>query len=553
VVLQLGVAVTILAMILDPFSQQLLRIQSSDSSINEYYGKEAYAARTEFYTFGGVLVDDSESNSTHTRCSANLLPDMEMAINLGLSRSMSYIKREPTLTCPVGNCTWPVFETIGVCHRCNDITDTLTRDDDTKVLFGAEDHSQTAWGLPNGHLMSNLDSTDLVSGETPGGQGGYWMTALGTGLPGKTVKMQDVEALIWSASIIEIDGEKMGNATSKSATRWPDTPLKARECGLYYCVKRIEARFENNLMQEHITEATEFSLTPESWTPADGGNFGSVEDLKADIPKAYLPNGELPTDMIYDKYTSCVSRNLPKFENTADKGGPTYSVRRETIMAISEYIQSIWFERDGAKGNETFDIARNISGPWGYLNGFATFGGDEPIDTDDLAITPTLLSRLWKNTRSSGSFEETVGTLAISITNEMRINNHPLETIDEPLPNRTVTGTIHVQTLIYSASWGWIAFHAVILICGAIFCLFTMRLSSIQLDRLDAVPIWKSSALPVLHRGSLAQDILEGTFTLKEMGERAKKEDLLINLVGEKPREDDEEQVDSDALPIQRI
>lgn len=534
--------------------------------MDAYNGREAYAARTEFYTFGGVLPQTADMDNTHTRCNAELLPDMEMAMTLGLSRSMSYIKREATLLCPTGNCTWPVFETIGVCHRCNDVTEDLTREKDLEVIPEADDYSQTAWALPNGHLISNLDGTNFVEGKSPNGDlisdandtyytpGGFWMTAYGTGLPRKTMNLQDVEALIWSISIIEVDSDKLGNGTSQSAMRWPDTPLKATECGLYYCVKRIESRFENNLMWENITEATDFSMTPESWKPAKGdGKYGSLEDLMPGIPEAYLPDGDLPTDMIYDRYTSCISRNLLSFENPTKESGRTYSVRRETVMAISEYIQSNWYEIDEMMSNETFDAARNISGPYGYLNGYAVFEEGERVDPSDLATTSSLLDTLWRNTSNSGGFEETIATLATSMTNEMRINKHPLEKMSEPLRNNTVTGTIHIQAPTYSASWGWIAFHSVVLVSGVIFCLLTIRLSSLQLDSLDTVPIWKSSSLPVLHRGTLAQNVLGGTFTLKEMEDKSKKQDLLITVVDEKPVLDEEVRETESALPIQRI
>lgn len=61
---------------------------------------------------------------------------MPMAIQLGLSRTFSSAQQTASFSCATGNCTWPIFTSIAVCSRCNDVTDHLKKETTTGEGLG---------------------------------------------------------------------------------------------------------------------------------------------------------------------------------------------------------------------------------------------------------------------------------------------------------------------------------------------------------------------------------------------------------------------------------
>lgn len=117
-ILRFGVLIAILAVALDPFSQQLLQLDSKLETFDVHDGRCAYAARTETYSTGALDCDSSAEAKT---CHTTLSMGTSSAISTALTRSLEDLKCVSTLSCPVGNCAWPAFETLGVCHKCHDV------------------------------------------------------------------------------------------------------------------------------------------------------------------------------------------------------------------------------------------------------------------------------------------------------------------------------------------------------------------------------------------------------------------------------------------------
>jgi hypothetical protein len=97
--LRLGVIVIILTVALDPFSQQLVKLEQGVKFVNEYSGAVATSPRTEDYTLGEVDVANV-TNSTENpggrlveTMSARLDPGMEAAILNGLARSTETVQQ----------------------------------------------------------------------------------------------------------------------------------------------------------------------------------------------------------------------------------------------------------------------------------------------------------------------------------------------------------------------------------------------------------------------------------------------------------------------------
>lgn len=73
------------------------------------------------------------------------------------------------------------------------------------------------------------------------------MPSFGTGDPAKTNRMQEINTLIWSMSIIYFEAKR----TDYTRFAWPDMPLRAKECALYYCIKTIESKVDDNVIHDY--------------------------------------------------------------------------------------------------------------------------------------------------------------------------------------------------------------------------------------------------------------------------------------------------------------
>lgn len=115
----LGAFITIAALAVDPFSQQVLQyydcLQVVPRSI-------ASIPKTNRYSVTGM----------HTGAlSASLDGPAQVAIYMGLLNPPSNSSSSISVDCPTGNCTFPAdagatFSTLGMCHSCTDISDTVS-------------------------------------------------------------------------------------------------------------------------------------------------------------------------------------------------------------------------------------------------------------------------------------------------------------------------------------------------------------------------------------------------------------------------------------------
>ncbi|KAL4887793.1 hypothetical protein BDV59DRAFT_196983 [Aspergillus ambiguus] len=97
----LGAFITILALAFDPFIQQILTYPIRNTV--DVTNSSAAAAQQVTYILPDGSVDEPSS----------IVFSAQWADNVG---------DIPTPACPTGNCTWPAFESIGLCRKCEDIT-----------------------------------------------------------------------------------------------------------------------------------------------------------------------------------------------------------------------------------------------------------------------------------------------------------------------------------------------------------------------------------------------------------------------------------------------
>lgn len=504
----------VLAIGLDPFSQQLLQLQPGTLFVKRPLlkpplgnGDGVSTPRATYYWKGEVVTFNNASqyvplDELATKVEAKLELSMQAAILNGLSRLQQSVEQQLAVNCPTGTCTWPQFQTLGVCKRCNDLTSDLKRVDNFGRVYNAiySSHYEnayrkqdgTAFALPNGHFIVNINGCWILDGvctyDSPTiGQTGVTavrMTSFGTSEPRATNTMQDLNTLIWAMSIIHVDTETVqSSGKPEYQYTWPSVPLRATECGLYYCAKTIDSNMTANSIYENITEAT--------------GLKRDTNCSPSDIPTNDETN-----------YWLNAGQNLC-LRSPNDTNEPEYEVKGNTVWALSHYLRQLLSTNITGNSSIVTAISEVLhNGSVGYNGALHTDKGIPPV-----------VSSVWNP--SNVDIPDTFGLLATSITNEFRNND---------FNGDFVNGYQGDATKFYRAAWGWIVLHAVVLVGGALFWLVTLWSSS-NFSR--AVPTWKNSALAVMSQGAVTGELLKGAGLVKEMEDRARKERVKMPLGNE--------------------
>jgi hypothetical protein len=552
--LQFGAILTLIIFALDPFAQQLVQFEdsivfedtrSSNSDKDIPYADQALTSIAKFYAMGSTMVTQStaeDSDLANYTIEAELPVSMQSAILNGLSRSPSEIEKEALVQCPTGNCTWDPFDTVGVCHKCNDITDDLRREEGFgKILialggtqFDGKTIPSTAYVLPNGHFIANIDGCPPYNGES------VWAecddeqplitysdrrstaTTFGTGNPKKTNTMKDVNTLIWSTSIIYPDvgwanksssvlGD-MPDDDSDDVIKWPEVEMKAQECALYYCMKTVRASVEGNQLTEDIQENKTVTLTDYSWERGD--------ERPDAIPENIPPNDEKDS-LEFHKYYSVVDYSDLTF-NTTDVWSAYIS--QDSVKSISAYFQTL-FKGQVTGPNYRKHLEDKLGKDAVGING-ATYGPYDP-ETFAMESTPPAITNMWSWRKNN--MTRVFHGLAASMTNEMRRNYDPEYVSNSEEDGERIQTALGTQwgkagrsTVVYRIQWPWITLHGFMLLTGATFFCATLISDAGSRSRYD-VPLWKSSSLATIRRGFEVGHLLQGAETVDDMDALARK------------------------------
>ncbi|KAF2011399.1 hypothetical protein BU24DRAFT_426477 [Aaosphaeria arxii CBS 175.79] len=117
----LGAAVTLLALALDPFFQQVIDfpqhwVAIDNSTIPRILHLDLPYRRT---YFNGTEMSTKDSDVT------NLLKSFFFDKGTKYTAFGNGTRPEIPVFCPTSNCTWPVYETMAVCSACTDVTELL--------------------------------------------------------------------------------------------------------------------------------------------------------------------------------------------------------------------------------------------------------------------------------------------------------------------------------------------------------------------------------------------------------------------------------------------
>ncbi|KAH6889839.1 hypothetical protein B0T10DRAFT_513043 [Thelonectria olida] len=483
--LRIGLIVSILVLAVDPFAQQLLQFEqrvtyteTENGTVNTVPRAERYSRGTEYSDRSILLLCVSPAIHNRQAIFANADFSMQSAILYGLSQPKTNVMKQLQFNCPSGNCTWASFESLAVCSKCNDLTSSLERFHDAGDLYSSlvADHrlavaelNSTGFRTSNNLWIDNLNGSRYdVGGNTDYSSripGMVLMTAYGTGNTSQTSSMKKLDTLIWSTSIIRV------LAPDNHLTAWPDLPLEATECALYYCINNYTTRVQDGILSEISSQLTA-TRHPQSWVPM---NLDSQV-----LPEPYLSNLEFD-----DNLSGIVRSDL---QLVSPNSHATYNVSQTAVDSISSFFQSTF--TDPARTNTSRGSYS------GRLNAFL-------VNQTGLQYAPAMAQVLWNADDLPATFE----AVAASMSNALRLGDAGgLLQVGQGGRLRT----------FYRVQWGWIVLPAGVALAGGVFLALTML-------RSQARTVWKSSTLALLSRRLMVGLALEGAETLSEMEALAKK------------------------------
>lgn len=406
---------------------------------------------------------------------------MQSAILYGMDQPMENAIQQGSFNCPTGNCTWPPFESLAVCNRCTNVTARL----ESIVPSTEIPNSVTSFRLPNGLYLNNANgweystaNTNVTGGEFPI-DGGIMMTALGTPNAAETISAHDLDTIIWSMSMIRVgpDGPTVA---------WPDLPLTAMECTLFYCVNSYQFEVSNGTLTVASEQITDARRAEDSW--------------KADEAYQNALNESILESIAFQPLSGVVSRTDLMLVSPAS--GSRFNLSQIAIDSISYYYQSTF-----ASSLCDFNISDSKKG---LLNGYY-------LNATEIQYEPSIMQALF----ASQDLNATFTALAASMSNAIRTGAD--ETFDGIF--QVVTGSKGDLTTFYRVVWPWISLHCFIVVTGVVFLLLTIRENK---KHGLSVPMWKSSSLAVLNRGQKVAGILSGMQTVEQMEAMSKASQVIL-------------------------
>ena len=392
---------------------------------------------------------------------------LQAATMFGVSESPDRISQQVNFQCQTSECRYPTFKSLAICSRCANIDSHLekntasTGDQFYSYARGNPaamvEYNQTQYQLPNGLFINNVRDHPL--------EHFVYMTMAGTSHPEKTIAMQDVDALIWSQSVVKVEPPKEGQL-------WPDIPVHATECALYYCVKEYTSEVKNGTLIETSAECTDEKRNPKSW------------ELRSKILNNTGDNGlsdSFVKSLAFDDTQSALRR-------TDLQLGSKYNVSKAAVDSISGFVQS------------SFGPCLNSSGICDFeedpINGYYIASGS--LEEGQQEYEPAAAKVFWETDDLAYVFDNVARSMSNAIRNGA----------DEG-GSAVIPGEVGVTIAVYDVDWRWISLHVSIELGVMLFLALTMWASASRF-RLP-IPVWKSSSLAVLFSGANAREGLNAS------------------------------------------
>lgn len=441
----LGAIVTVLSMALDPFVQQILSYP-----VQQTPGSTTQATMPQALTFA------TNANYTFLEQSYNAaLWNTDFAVNP---------------TCPSGNCTWPEFQSLGFCSKCQDVTDLST-------IYKCD-----KWTEPDVDVQADLtDDQKFQTCQVNSGNGGngtvevgYFTKKNGISIPKEllwmvisTKRVNSSLGVPWPVYIFAHAqfeaGSESDNGSITNITEFVHgIRLKSvEECVLSLCLKTYNVSVTSGTPQVNVTSVDYGERFTSNLSIPDNGEieygYTDIDCWKPTNKSGPFNYVMLPTENWADteQFVFCLRRTLPNATETGYtalsnlySNSPFWGYKSETYMY--NFSTSLW----GRSQDESWSTSAKF---------------------------PAAFVRI---------IDYGLGSLLSDIA--ASLTKYTLQT-----SNTSTRGTVMISQAFVKVSWQWLTFPSALLIAGFIFWVTT-----VLKNRQHRLGLWKSSILPMLYCGA---------------------------------------------------
>lgn len=330
-------------------------------------------------------------------------------------------------SCSTGNCTFPAFSTLAMCHYCSDISDTII-------------HTNTSYRLPSG-LAPPLDNI-----------GSPFSTSI---QEYEYAQVTGFEALVRRNWYLDLDSV---NST--------DHPYAAYNCTLVPCLKTFEANVSNGLYYEQ--EISRQDLYFAGWEVQTGGPW--IYELESRVVDQGITGGPYNASSIAVNSTLVNGNWEPCNPTPMNTTTNTYQINTTTMGIVSDMLDNttstLWYP----------DSCVWVLGPQAgfalgrFLGGF--FDNNSLQVDGDVVHGDIWLMNLFNNgSITLDTVDAFMDGLDWTITAAMRQNSP-----DRP-ELATVTGVAHTLESCLAVQWAWISLPAALLAMEVLFLVAIMAMT----------------------------------------------------------------------------
>jgi hypothetical protein len=492
----IGAAVVLLALAMDPFAQQLL----------------TYPVRVTFE-------DSTAASLTFATAINPETPDYDNLIQRFVNDAIWNDPRPWSTLCSSGNCTFPTFESLSWCPRCEDITDTVRLEGcqmDFDFVANATDPQPLSCNISisSGVNISTNNAAVYGSGEGYGSHGNpnsVWTISPGLTFVWDTHE-DDPNVSPWTSHSLggnPLLGDSFGMLSLGQVDLEYSEDFPFRRLG----VKKATGCTMNPCLREYAIE-TIAGMTSVSSRKVSNGIVAIVNINDRNITPWLNTHTVIPAACWVSNYTMLSDADvtiddpllLPDEGQYYCANGDIFSkcsIDSKYVMCESEALSQADVVRRVVSGNVTTSYNLQTGLPAENITSNTT--------SEDVSVNAG------PSTYFSYTLEQMLRYRGLNATLHNMANS--LTVMMQNVSNDSITGKVGHPRAYVHVRWPWLIFPAVVIFIGIVFVLYTI----VETERDDA-PVWKNSSLALIYHGLPEVDntIRLETLGMREMEARAR-------------------------------
>ncbi|QDS68752.1 hypothetical protein FKW77_004803 [Venturia effusa] len=512
----LGCVIIVLSLAIGPFTQQALSTGPCQKRVPEAVVTLPVAHRTpNAIAFGPGLYGSYEVGK-----------EIKAAIMDGLVNPSGNLSAVSAI-CPTGNCNFTEYDgithsSLGLCSRCIDVTSMI------REIIGTQPDGYGQGGTEQQYNLT-LPNGLIIGGAHMSGSLAWPKTFLNTSTYSDLdwahisddAMLAALPSAVHNLTILQLTDSNCTITESRSSwtyscpnqdlnvsASWNAFSMVAAACTLYPCVSNYHGKVTGGILDERVVNKAP-ALT--NYTDPSSRYLGNDVDRK-----------HFNVPCVVDKHQYTLE-NISTLSNTNFTLFNVTSSNGKNVAVPGE----CYFHFDG---NYVVALKRFLAATLegicyipGHLEGAIDqdpqLRAELQCDSDARNVnngSPNFwwLQSLYNNGNATfQSIDESLDAIATAITNKIRV----LGTSSDGV-NAFVNGTAYRDAICTSFHWQWLLFSAVLLLLTAALLVTTIART---MHRLQDVPVWKSSILPLLF--STSDNFHTKSGSIKDIDARAEK------------------------------